>query len=51
MKDQVGEAMGRLGFRFEDLLDEERDAGLGTHFLPPRTLLLHSNWNPEEETR
>lgn len=29
MKDMVSEAMGRLGFNFEDLLDCERDAGLG----------------------
>lgn len=29
MKDMVASAMGRLGFSFEDLLDEERDAGLG----------------------
>ncbi|KAJ9097299.1 hypothetical protein QFC21_004968 [Naganishia friedmannii] len=29
MKDMVAQAMGRLGFSFEDLLDEERDAGLG----------------------
>lgn len=25
----VAETMGKLGFNFEDLLDEERDAGLG----------------------
>jgi starch phosphorylase len=29
MKDMVAQAMGRLGFSFEDLIDEERDAGLG----------------------
>jgi starch phosphorylase len=29
MKDMVAETMGKLGFNFEDLLDEERDAGLG----------------------
>jgi starch phosphorylase len=29
MKDMVASAMGRLGFSFEDLIDEERDAGLG----------------------
>lgn len=29
MKDMVEETMGRLGFSFETLLDEERDAGLG----------------------
>lgn len=29
MRDQYKEALGGLGFTFEDLLDEERDAGLG----------------------
>lgn len=29
MKELVAETMGKLGFNFEDLLDEERDAGLG----------------------
>ncbi len=29
MREKAEEAMGRLGFSFEELLDEERDAGLG----------------------